>query len=363
MIAVKIEFPGQQIDVANYRRDDGNGAPDERINNTTRTLRYNVLMSEFDLITRYFTRTTKPPDKVVLGIGDDCALLQGTSLQQAISTDMLVEGRHFFADADPRLLGHKCLAVNLSDLGAMGARPVGFTLALSLPAVDDAWLQPFSEGLFALADRYDCTLIGGDTTKGPRIICITVFGEVAQGKSLRRDAAHIGDDIWVSGALGEARLALAHRRGKLLLDDDTLAAAAMRMDAPSPRVALGLALIGIAHAAIDISDGLAGDLGHILERSRCGARCRLDALPVGPALRSQPQSTQQEFCASGGDDYELCFTAPTLQRTAVLEAAAKTGIAVTRIGTIEAEPGLRWQHADGRLLEHAMTSFDHFCTP
>ncbi len=320
-------------------------------------------MSEFDLITRYFTRTEKPSASVALGIGDDCALLHGTVRQQAISTDMLVEGRHFFADADPRLLGHKCLAVNLSDLAAMGARPVGFTLALSLPEVNDAWLQPFSEGLFALADQFNCTLIGGDTTKGPRVICITVFGEVESGKSLRRDAAQVGDDIWVSGALGEAHLALAHRRGELILDNVALAAAALRMDAPSPRIALGLALTGIAHAAIDISDGLAGDLGHILERSHVGACCHLNTLPIGAALRSQPYSRQQEFCLSGGDEYELCFTAPAARRAEVHDAAANTGIAVSRIGTIEAQPGLRWQHADGTLLDHAITSFDHFLTP
>jgi thiamine-monophosphate kinase len=320
-------------------------------------------MSEFDLINRYFARAATPSASVVLGIGDDCALLHGSAHQQAISTDMLVEGRHFFADADPRLLGHKCLAVNLSDLAAMGARPIGFTLALSLPDSDEAWLQPFSEGLFALADQFDCTLIGGDTTKGPRVICITVLGEIEQGKSLRRDAAQVGDDIWVSGALGEARLALAHRNGEMTLNNQVLAAAALRMDAPLPRVALGRALTGIAHAAIDISDGLAGDLGHILERSQVGARCCLDALPVGPALLSQSLSIQQQFCATGGDDYELCFTAPASQRASVLDAAAKTGIAVTCIGIIEARLGLRWQHADGTLRDNALTSFDHFLTP
>ena len=320
-------------------------------------------MSEFDLITRYFNRPAKRSEKVALGIGDDCALLQATTRQQAISTDMLVEGRHFFADADPHLLGHKCLAVNLSDLAAMGARPVGFTLALSLPEMDAPWLQKFSDGLFALADEFNCALIGGDTTKGPRVICITVFGEVDEGTALRRDAAKVGDDIWVSGALGEARLALAHRRGELVLDDVTLAGAALRMDMPTPRVMLGQALVGIAHAAIDISDGLAGDLGHILERSHCGARCQLNALPVGHALQSQPATLQQEFCAAGGDDYELCFTAPTSRRDAVLNAALATATAVTRIGTIEAAGGLRWEQADATLLDHAFTSFDHFATP
>ncbi len=320
-------------------------------------------MSEFDLITRYFTRANKPSEKVALGIGDDCALLLATKQQQAISTDMLVEGRHFFADANPRLLGHKCLAVNLSDLAAMGATPVGFTLALSLPEIDHAWLQKFSEGLFELADQFDCALIGGDTTKGPRVICITVFGEVEEGMALRRDAAQVGDDIWVSGALGEARLALAHRRRELIIEGAALANAELRMDAPSPRVALGKALIGIAHAAIDISDGLAGDLGHILERSQLGATCRLNALPVGPSLKLQPLSVQQDFCATGGDDYELCFTAPTSKRDAVAEAATATGIAVTRIGTIEADKGLRWVQSDDTLLDHGLISFDHFLTP
>ena len=320
-------------------------------------------MSEFDLITRYFTRATRPSTTLVLGIGDDCALLRPTKLQQAISTDMLVEGRHFFADANPRLLGHKCLAVNLSDLAAMGARPVGFTLALSLPAIEPTWLQQFSEGMFALADQFDCTLIGGDTTKGPRVICITVFGEVEEGMSLRRDAAQVGDDIWVSGALGDARMALAHRRSELVLDSVALATAEHRMDAPQPRIALGRALIGVAHAAIDISDGFAGDLGHILERSHVGARCRIDALPVGAALQSQSLLLQQEFCATGGDDYELCFTAPVARRAAVQDAARAADIAVTRIGTIDASAGLRWHNADGTPHHHAHTSFDHFRTP
>ena len=320
-------------------------------------------MSEFDLIARYFTRPSTPSAHVVLGIGDDCALLQTGALQQAISTDMLVEGRHFFADADARQLGHKCLAVNLSDLAAMGARPVGFTLALALPSINEAWLQQFSEGLFALADQFDCTLIGGDTTCGPRTICITVFGEVAAGQALRRDMAQVDDDIWVSGAIGEARLALAHRRGELTLSANDLHAAATRMDQPSPRVELGRALVGIANAAIDISDGLAGDLGHILVRSQLGARCQLDCLPVGAALKSQTVQLQTEFCLAGGDDYELCFTAPVEHRNAVIAAALKVGVAVTRIGRIEAIAGLRWQKSNGSLLDQAFSSFDHFISP
>ncbi|WP_312552615.1 thiamine-phosphate kinase, partial [Massilia sp.] len=222
------------------------------------------MLSEFDLIKQYFRRPR--PGRAVLGIGDDCALLAPTpGMQMAISTDMLVEGRHFFAGAEPRMLGHKCLAVNLSDLAAMGARPLGFTLALSLPAADPAWLEGFSSGLFALADLHDCELIGGDTTRGPLNICITVFGEVAPGQALRRDAARAGDDIWISGTLGDARLALAGYLSEVALDPATHAQAATRMHMPTPRVALGQALARLAAppAALDISDGLAGDLGHI----------------------------------------------------------------------------------------------------
>ena len=223
------------------------------------------MLSEFDLIKQFFQRAR--PGRATLGIGDDCALLTpAPGRQMAISSDMLVEDRHFFAGADPFMLGHKSLAVNLSDLAAMGARPVAFTLALSLPRADPVWLDGFSRGLFALADAFDCELVGGDTTKGPLNICITVFGEIAPGHALRRAAAQVGDDIWISGTLGDARLALAGYWKEVALDPDAHAQAAQRMHLPSPRVALGLALAAgpIAHAALDISDGLVGDLGHIL---------------------------------------------------------------------------------------------------
>ena len=287
-------------------------------------------MSEFDLIARYFTRPVRPGGSAALGIGDDCALLQPSptpGMQLAISSDMLVEGRHFFADAEAEALGHKCLAVNLSDLAAMGARPLAFTLALALPAAQDAWLAPFSAGLLALADLHGCELIGGDTTKGPLTICITVFGEVPAAGALRRDAAKAGDDIWISGTLGDARLALAGLRDELALDDASRQQAGERMHRPTPRVALGLELAalaarGVVHAAIDISDGLSGDLGHILQRSGVGARLAVDALPAGPALSRQPLDLRRRFTLAGGDDYELCFTATADQRAAVLEAAA-----------------------------------------
>ncbi len=219
---------------------------------------------------------------MALGIGDDCALLQPSpGMQLAISTDMLVEGRHFFARADPYQLGHKCLAVNLSDLAAMGAQPLAYTLALALPEANPDWLAPFAQGMFALADQHGCSLIGGDTTKGPLNICITIFGELPPGQALRRAAAQAGDDLWVSGTLGDARLALAGYTGEISLDKATLETAAQRMHAPTPRVALGLALRGVAHAAIDISDGLIGDLGHILKASGAGATVLADMLPAG----------------------------------------------------------------------------------
>jgi len=322
------------------------------------------MLSEFSLISRYFDRPRRPDSRADLGIGDDCALLRPVvGMQTAVSSDMLVEGRHFFPGADPRLLGHKCLAVNLSDLAAMGAQPVGFTLALALPAADEAWLSAFSEGLFALADRHNCELIGGDTTRGPLTICITIFGDIPAGQALRRDGAQAGDDIWVSGSLGDARLALAGYRNEIVLDAADLAVACMRMHAPEPRIALGLALRGIAHAAIDISDGLAGDLAHILERSAVGATVDADALPAGPVLVRQPQALRRNYTLAGGDDYELCFTAPRGLRTGVQAIASKVGIALARIGTIDAATGLRLVDSAGAPLSLQVHSFDHFTTP
>ena len=319
------------------------------------------MLSEFDLIKQFFKRAR--PGRAELGIGDDCALLvPGAGMQMAISSDMLVEGRHFFEGADPRMLGHKCLAVNLSDLAAMGARPVGFTLALALPSSNAEWLAAFSGGMFDLADAFGCELIGGDTTKGPLNICITVFGELAPGHALRRDAARPGDDIWISGTLGDARLALACYWNQYTLEGADLAAAGLRMHMPSPRVALGMALAAapVAHAAIDISDGLVGDLGHILVASNVGATLDVDALPAGPVLALQPLGLKRRFCAAGGDDYELCFTAPAAAREAVLQAAAQAGTAVTRVGSIDQAHGLRLVDADGNALALGLKGFDHF---
>ena len=323
--------------------------------------------SEFDLIARYFTRPTHSGSAVQLGVGDDCALIAPPANESlAISTDMLVEGRHFLPGADPESLGHKSLAVNLSDLAAMGARPLGFSLALALPSADGAWLASFARGLFALADNGQIELIGGDTTRGPLNICITVFGSVPIGHALRRDGAHANDDVWVSGSLGKARLGLEVLTRHPKLSPDDTATALQRLHRPIPRVSLGIALRGVASAAIDISDGLIGDLGHILERSALGATIDAELLPIGPALQSQDQQTQLEFALHGGDDYELCFCAPLAQRENVIAAAHQAGVAVTRIGQISKTsegPNLRVLDRAGQSVRLQSQSFDHFSTP
>jgi thiamine-monophosphate kinase len=323
-------------------------------------------MGEFELIERYFRR---PARRVALGIGDDCALLApAAGMQLAISTDMLVAGRHFFADVDPVALGHKSLAVNLSDLAACGARPLAFSLALALPRVDEAWLDGFSRGLFALADAHACELLGGDTTQGPLTICITVYGEVPIGKALLRSGARAGDDLYVSGTLGDARLALEGLRGSLALAPEVLAAARVRLEQPTPRVALGQALRGIATSAIDVSDGLTGDLGHVLRQSGVGAcidtATALALLAASAAAgRTALQLSNDARLAlvlAGGDDYELAFTAPAAARGRVQAAADASRTPVARIGRIEAEPGLRLVDAQGALLTRSFASFDHF---
>ena len=323
-------------------------------------------MGEFDLIARYFTR---PVRHAALGVGDDCALLAPRpGMQLAISSDMLVEGRHFFADVDPEALGHKALAVNLSDLAACGAKPLAFTLALALPRVDESWLAGFSKGLLALADAHGCELVGGDTTQGPLNICITVFGEVPAGQALLRSGARAGDDIYVSGTLGDARLALEALLGHIHLPNELLAQARQRLERPTPRVTLGLALRGIASSAMDVSDGLLGDFGHILKASGVGACIRTDETIKLIAAGAYPSSATGQFdqkllhqCTlAGGDDYELLFTAPPQHRAAVAEAAAQSRTPVTRIGQVEAAPGLRLVDAQGMPVENRFASFDHF---
>ena len=323
-------------------------------------------MTEFDLIARYFIR---PAKRAALGVGDDCALINpAPGMQLAISSDMLVEGRHFFHDVSPYSLGHKALAVNLSDLAACGATPVAFTLALALPSIDEVWLQEFSRGLWALAGVHGCELIGGDTTQGPLNICITVFGEVPRGRALLRSGARVGDDIYVSGKLGDARLALEALQGKIELPADLLAAARQRLEQPTPRVALGMALRGIATSAIDISDGLAGDLCHILKASGVGARVDTEVtinLIAARAYINWAKATfdtqkQLEMVFSGGDDYELAFTAPPTARGAVQDASSISQTPVTRIGVIESQPGLRMVDGHGQPVDMQFASFDHF---
>ena len=323
-------------------------------------------MNEFDLIARYFTRA---PKRAALGVGDDCALLdQAPAMQLAISSDMLVEGRHFFPDVDPYTLGHKALAVNLSDLAACGATPRAFTLALAMPRVDEAWLQGFSSGLWALADAHGCELIGGDTTRGPLNICITVFGDVPRGQALLRSGAQVGDDIYVSGTLGDARLALDALQRKLDLAPDVLAQARTRLERPTPRVALGEALRGVATAAIDISDGLLGDLSHILKASGMGATINTDIAIKLIAISNRTYwaesffdtKKQLDYVLAGGDDYELAFTAPVAARKAVLAAASHSHTPVTLVGRIESQPGLRLVDARNQQVHGVFTSFDHF---
>jgi thiamine-monophosphate kinase len=317
-----------------------------------------MAFGEFDLIARYFTRPTR---RAVLGVGDDCALLQpAAGMQWAVSTDMLVQGQHFFADVAPAHLGHKALAVNLSDLAACGAQPVAFTLALALPQAEPAFLEEFSRGLWALADAFDCELVGGDTTRGSLAICITVFGQIPPGQALLRRGAHPGDDLYVSGTLGDARLALDALLGKVELTSTILASARPALELPQPRVQLGMALRSVASSALDISDGLVGDLGHMLIQSKVGATLWVDALPVGPAARTQSVDRQRLCCLSGGDDYELLFTAAPQQACHVQAAARLAQVAVTRIGQIEAQGGLRLTDKQGQLLPNSYTSFDHF---
>lgn len=316
-------------------------------------------MSEFDLIRRYFTRATPGAE---LGVGDDAALLRiAPGMELAVSSDMLVAGTHFLPDTDPFLLGHKVLSANLSDLAAMGAQPRWATLAASLPQADEVWLQQFSAGFFALAERYGVELIGGDTTRGPLNFCLTIMGEVPQGTALRRSGAQVGDDVWVSGTLGDAGLALAHLKGELQLPDSDFAACAQRLHRPEPRVELGLALRGIANSAIDVSDGLLADLGHILESSGSGAELNFDALPVSAALQSCLSQPLGRHCAlAGGDDYELCFTAPVERREAIQQLSHKLDLPLARIGTIVSGSGCSVHTEDGRAITLGESGYDHF---
>ena len=327
-------------------------------------------LGEFDLITRYFDR---PARRAALGIGDDCALFApAPGMQVATSCDMLVEGRHFLSTVAADRLGHKALAVNLSDLAACGAEPLAFTLALALPRADEVFLEGFSRGLLTLADAHGCELIGGDTTQGPLNICISVFGQVPAAPggtgAMLRSGARAGDDLYVSGVLGDARLALEVFRGALSLDGRDFDAVREAMERPQPRVALGLTLRGLASSAIDVSDGLLGDLTHVLQRSGVDAVVEVDALPRSPVLLKQSLALQRMCTLSGGDEYELLFTAAPERSVRVVAAGAAAGTSITRIGRIVPRlpsavgPRVELVDAEGRPVTHPHGSFDHFRT-
>lgn len=319
-------------------------------------------IGEFELIERFFRRPTRS-DHVSLGPGDDCALLHGVAGEQwAVSTDTLIQGVHFFDDIDPGALGHKALAVSLSDLAACGATPSCFFLALALPRADRSWLERFSSGLYALADDQRCVLAGGDTTRSPHgvVITITALGTVPAGQALLRSGARTGDDLWVSGELGDAALALAFKRGDIALPLSDARHAMVRLERPAARVRLGERLRRIATSAIDVSDGLLGDLRHVLRASGVGAQIQWTHVPRSEVLRRQPQLLQQRFALNGGDDYELLFTVPVAQRAAVAAASADGAVTVTRIGSVIAGADLAVLSEHGAPIDADAPSFDHF---
>ena len=311
--------------------------------------------SEFEIIARYFTRDTS---HTVLGVGDDGALISpGPGQELVVSTDMLVEGTHFLADTDAEALGWKTLAVNISDMAAMGARPRWATLAAVLPAPTPEWIEAFARGFFDCANSHGIDLIGGDTTRGPRAFCVTILGEVPAGQALRRNGAIAGDSIWVSGRPGCAALGLAHLQGRTTLAEPALTACLMALQRPQPRVMLGLALRGTASAAIDVSDGLLADLGHILERSKISARLRIPGLSAA--------GLERDCVLAGGDDYELLFTAPAKFDGKIAALATELKIPLTRIGEIVAGPPGELVLCDdsGTVITTATRGYDHFMSP
>lgn len=339
---------------------------------------------EFDVIDKYFSwksvRVLNSPQisathPIILGIGDDCALIAPPSKGNvlAITSDMLVENRHFFAHADPQLLGHKALAVNLSDLAAMGAKPLGFTLSIALPEINHDWLKGFSTGLRHLSEQFECPLIGGDTTAGPLTISITAFGEVPKECALRRDGAQVGDDIWVSGTLGDARFILGALRNEWEVPLSEFQTYAHRMHAPTARVELGIALRNIAHSAIDISDGLLGDLRHLLKASKVCAQIAIDAVNCSPLLAQQPLELKRQCTLRGGDDYEICFTAPAHHAEHITQLGRELQLPLTKIGKVLTEQEsllpTRLELIDslGQIInatqsQSYLRSFDHFQT-
>ncbi len=316
-------------------------------------------MNEFSLIERYFNRPARD-DGVVLAVGDDAAIVRPSAgCELLVSVDMLVSGRHFFPEVDPRALGHKALAVNLSDMAAMGGRARWATLAVAWPQLDSPWIAAFAEGLFALAAQHQVDLIGGDTTRGPLTLSVQIMGEVPAGQALRRDGAQPGDEIWVSGQLGLAAAALQHRLGTLSLPEPVLALCQQQLDWPQPRLALGQALRGLASAALDVSDGLLADLGHILQRSGVAGEVWAGQLPSHPWLRAQGLATLP-CLAAGGDDYELCFTAPPRHHAAIAALAAPLGLSLSCIGRIVPGQGCRLLDTQGQPIILEREGYDHF---
>lgn len=313
---------------------------------------------EFNLIKKHFTRPTRHTN---LGVGDDAALISiSNGMELAISADMLVAGTHFFADCDAQQLGWKSLAVNISDMAAMGANAKWATLAIALPEVNEPWLAEFSRGFFACADAFNVDLIGGDTTRGPLTISVQIMGEVPIGQAIKRSGAQLGDDIWVSGKLGSAALGLAHLQGKIVLENDALRASIHALHSPAPRAALGLALRGIATSCIDISDGLLADLGHILKASNLGAKLDLEKIPCIDLLKNSLENPQfQAFILAGGDDYELCFTAPTSKRETINLLSKQLNIPITCIASTRMDTGLQACYKNNKITL-LKSGFDHF---
>ena len=315
------------------------------------------MTSEFDLIRRYFTRPTSHTD---LAVGDDAALFSippGTQI--VVTTDTLVAGTHFFHESLPRDLGWKTLAVNLSDLAAMGAAPRWATLALTLPGINENWISEFADGLFECAKCHNVDIVGGDTTRGPLAMTVTLFGKVPSGCAITRAGGRVEDDLWISGWPGMAALGLAHLQGRIRLTDPSHALAALHR--PSPRVELGLALRDIAHAMIDVSDGLAGDLGHLCERSQLGAVLDDCELPLAALIETGVDESFARYCLfSGGDDYELLFAAPPSARERLSSISNSHRLPLTRIGQLIASDGLALCEADGSLHTLAARGYEHF---
>jgi thiamine-monophosphate kinase len=322
-----------------------------------------VALSEFEIIRRFFTSRAR---SAVLGVGDDAAIVRARrGFELVVTTDLLVAGRHFRRDANPGAIGHKALAVNLSDIAAMGGRPRWATLALALPRADARWLAAFSRGFMRLARRHGVDLIGGDTTRGPLAICVQVIGEVPAGRALRRDGARAGDDVWVSGQIGGAGLVLAAADGKVALSARERARLEPRLHVPAPRIGLGIALRGIARSAIDISDGLVADLGHVCERSGVGAVIDLARIPCSATMRRHlSRAPARAALLAGGDDYELCFTARRRERERIARVARRQRLPLTRIGRIvrsgQGAARVTVLDRDGRALTLRQKGFDHF---